>query len=249
MWKIINTVDNFVIEQNKYEINENGKIRNYNSKKNYSCNDNGSGYKAIALKLENKKWKRFYIHRIVYATFMGDNINNMVINHKNLDRSCNKLNNLELCTQKENIYYSINKGTINNIGENGNNCKKLTEKKVKKICKKLENNMSVRDICQSLDISYEDYKDLIHKINSGKLWTHISKDYNLKNTKRKSMNSHKKYVEKVCYLLSKDITNVTQIANILNIDISNINEYQKFFNFIKRIKNKKSYKDISDRYF
>jgi hypothetical protein len=248
MWKVIDEIDGYKIKKDKYQINDKGKIRNKRTKKKYAIIDNGIGYLSVNLKLENGDWRMFYIHRIVYSTFISSDIIGKVVHHKNTDRSCNKVGNLDICTQKENIEFSIKLGTINNKGQN-NSTAILTDDIVHIICKKLEKGKSIKKICNKLELDYKKYKDIISKISSGKNWIHISSLYNIRYNKRKSMNSHAKYIDDVCYLISNGTDNFKDIAKELNIDISSKNEYQKFFNFIKRIKNKKSYKDISDKYF
>ena len=61
------------------------------------------GYAAV--NFVNKKRKQFFIHRLVAEAFYGQN-NNLVVNHIDFDKTNNRLENLEFCTQKENIYHS-----------------------------------------------------------------------------------------------------------------------------------------------
>lgn len=61
------------------------------------------GYTAV--NFVNKKRKQFLIHRLVAEAFYGQN-NNLVVNHIDFDKTNNRLENLEFCTQKENIYHS-----------------------------------------------------------------------------------------------------------------------------------------------
>lgn len=48
----------------------------------------------------------FYVHRLVYETFVGTIPANKVINHKDGNRENNNLNNLECISQKENIHHA-----------------------------------------------------------------------------------------------------------------------------------------------
>lgn len=62
-----------------------------------------NGYYAV--NLTYPKRKQYLIHRLVMKQFYGPS--NLKVNHKNFDKSNNCINNLEYCTQKENIIHSI----------------------------------------------------------------------------------------------------------------------------------------------
>lgn len=51
------------------------------------------------------KRRQYSIHRLVCEAFYGES--SLIVNHKDFDRSNNMLDNLEYCTQKENIEHSI----------------------------------------------------------------------------------------------------------------------------------------------
>lgn len=65
---------------------------------------NKRGYKYVTLVYDNKCVKKT-IHRLVAETFLG-NKKNLVVNHKDGNKTNNALYNLELITQKENIKHS-----------------------------------------------------------------------------------------------------------------------------------------------
>lgn len=69
------------------------------------------GYKRVPLSKNNKS-KQFMVHRLVYETFKGKIKNNYEINHKDLDRSNNKIDNLEEMTHADNVRYSKAKKII-----------------------------------------------------------------------------------------------------------------------------------------
>lgn len=65
-------------------------------------------YHRYTLKNNNGKLVRLLAHRLVYSTFNQDeDIADLVINHLDSDRSNNRLDNLESCTQKQNVEYSF----------------------------------------------------------------------------------------------------------------------------------------------
>lgn len=66
--------------------------------------DNGHGYRFVSLWKFNKG-RRFYVHRLVASAFIPNPNNFPIINHKDENKSNNRYENLEWCTQKYNINY------------------------------------------------------------------------------------------------------------------------------------------------
>jgi hypothetical protein len=66
--------------------------------------DNRHGYRFVSLWKFNKG-RRFYVHRLVASAFIPNPNNFPIINHKDEDKSNNRHDNLEWCTQKYNINY------------------------------------------------------------------------------------------------------------------------------------------------
>jgi len=67
--------------------------------------DNGRGYLALSLTKEGRR-KNHYIHRLVAEAFLTNDRKLPVINHKNHNAKDNRVENLEWCTQKENVNHS-----------------------------------------------------------------------------------------------------------------------------------------------
>ena len=104
-----------------YEVSNYGRIRRLptiiryknNSTRNYpgkiiKQERTADGYLRVVLCKENIK-TRFMVHRIVAKTFVLNPLNKPYINHKNSDRSDNRVENLEWCTQEENEQHAIDK--------------------------------------------------------------------------------------------------------------------------------------------
>lgn len=67
--------------------------------------DNGHGYQTVSFSREQKR-KNFYVHRLVAEHFV-ENVGGLkYVNHKDYDPANNHADNLEWCTQQENILYS-----------------------------------------------------------------------------------------------------------------------------------------------
>ena len=68
---------------------------------------------------KNKKYKTYFIHRLVAEAFIPNLNNYPIINHIDENRSNNYVKNLEWCTQKQNVQHSINTGTRKLMREYG----------------------------------------------------------------------------------------------------------------------------------
>lgn len=68
--------------------------------------DNGNGYLIIGLR-NGAKRKNHYIHRLVAAAFIPNPNGLKYVNHLDYDKRNNAVDNLEWCTQRENILYSV----------------------------------------------------------------------------------------------------------------------------------------------
>ena len=68
--------------------------------------DNGHGYLVISLNKCGKR-KNHYVHRLVASAFVNNPNGYKIINHLDYDTKNNNANNLEWCTQEQNINYSL----------------------------------------------------------------------------------------------------------------------------------------------
>lgn len=66
---------------------------------------NSHGYKVVSLHV-NGKLNIFRVHRLVAAAFIPNPENKPYINHIDGNRANNCVDNLEWCTQKENMYHA-----------------------------------------------------------------------------------------------------------------------------------------------
>lgn len=90
------------VNQGKY-----GKTRSLEEKLLRAI-DNGRGYLVVGLRDHNKR-KNFYIHRLVAEHFIPNCCDGEYVNHKDFDTHNNRVDNLEWCTQKQNVRYSAHK--------------------------------------------------------------------------------------------------------------------------------------------
>lgn len=95
--------------EDKYEISSLGRIRNKLTNKILKMTNKNGDYFRIILYNKNKK-KSCYIHRLVAETFIPNPQNYHYVNHKDLNKQNNKVENLEWCTQSYNTIHAIKNG-------------------------------------------------------------------------------------------------------------------------------------------
>lgn len=91
-----------------YEISSDGEVRNKLTGKLLIGDKNNCGYYRVCLYNKNHTppKQRFFRHRLVAQHFIENPNSLPQVNHKNGDKSDNKMNNLEWVTQKENEIHS-----------------------------------------------------------------------------------------------------------------------------------------------
>lgn len=96
LWKNIDIASN-------YEVSNLGNIRNIKSGQILNPGISGNGYKQVSLKMNDTgKFKKQYVHRLVAQYWLDNPENKREVNHKNLDRTDNRAENLEWLTSSEN---------------------------------------------------------------------------------------------------------------------------------------------------
>ena len=88
-----------------YEVSNLGNIRNTKTGVILNPGISGNGYKQVSIKMiETNKFKKQYVHRLVAQFWVkNDDVEHKKeVNHKNLDRTDNRAENLEWLTSSEN---------------------------------------------------------------------------------------------------------------------------------------------------
>lgn len=133
------------------------------------------GYHRVSLSTTQGR-KFLMVHRLVMETFAPSaNSETLQVNHIDGNKNNNSLNNLEWCTQTENIQHSIKKGLRNNMpkGEQAS-CVKLSEKQVLEICELLkQKKLSLQQIGERYHVS----KHAIFDIKRKKSWKWLTQEY------------------------------------------------------------------------
>ena len=107
IWKPVKDYEGY------YEVSEQGDIRRIKGGKGTRlgtclkpklCKN---GYHEVCL-VKDKVKKSHRVHRIVAVAFLGDS--DLDVNHKNCDKTDNRLCNLEWSTRSENVLHAVENG-------------------------------------------------------------------------------------------------------------------------------------------
>lgn len=252
----------------RYMISTYGRVFDIKREKDLMQNDK-EGYRVVKLKRINGKQRLVFVHRLVAEAFIPKSLDENgnernLINHKDLRPWNNKVENLEWCTQKENvihaylndainfkepkddeheyyfIYYGKKRGWINQSGE-GNNNAKLTNDQVHEICKGLEKGKTTKEILKDIGLEFNNNtKALISNIRQGRRWKSISSQYNISKLFEKKTKTITPYIRKICELILNGYSNEEIIEIIPHTDYSD----DRFKTFIDNIRKKKNHQAI-----
>ena len=90
---------------NLYEVSNLGSIRIIENKELLHQSNTENEYKIVRLMLGDKKVGRV-AHKFIALAFIPNSENKPEVNHLDLDKRNNKLNNLEWCTHKDNCLHA-----------------------------------------------------------------------------------------------------------------------------------------------
>ena len=124
-----------VVGFEKYEVSNLGKIRNIKSGKILKPWLHNNGYLMHCL-YKNNKSKNLLLHRIVATAFIDNPEEKPCVNHIDENKLNNDLNNLEWCTERENLRH-------------GTRTKRGAEKRCKKVVQ-LDLNDNVLNVFKSI---------------------------------------------------------------------------------------------------
>jgi len=174
VWKSISEYENL------YSVSNLGRVKSHKRKvrnrhgfrfcreKILSNTNNGVGYLICGLSKKGKR-KNFLIHRLVCYSFLDSDLNKTIVNHKNGIKTDNRVENLEWCTQMENIKHSIDNNLVDQLGSK-HHSSKVNESDVLKIRSiYIKHYFGYKKISEMYNISWVNVRNIIKR----RTWRHI----------------------------------------------------------------------------
>ena len=133
-----------------FEVSSLGNFRRKGKLENLAQHINAKGYKLIATQPNGRKnvGKTFRIHREVALAFIENIDSKPQVNHKNGNKQDNRVENLEWCTNQENMVHARDNNLLNIKKGSENSRYWITDELVLQIYKEVTNTeMSLRSVC------------------------------------------------------------------------------------------------------
>jgi hypothetical protein len=126
--------------------------------------DTGTGYRRVSV----GKHGIIQAHRLVWLAHKGDVPDGQEINHKNLNKADNRIDNLELLTHAGNVQHAFAAGVVPALRGKRNGRSKLTASQVTEIRALLANGVPRRAIGRRFGVSHVAINHIAH----GRNWNH-----------------------------------------------------------------------------
>lgn len=118
----------------RYEVSSRGRVRSLLTGKVLRPGRTSKGYLSVQLYCgaSPKRPRSYTVHRLVCLAFLGGPpFPKAEINHRDLDKANNRVENLEWCTGKQNMRHAVENGVY--MGRSNVEKRKLTEAEVAEI--------------------------------------------------------------------------------------------------------------------
>ena len=156
-----------------YKVSNFGVVKNVVTGIELKAFLDGSGYLCVKLHREKQR-KAFKIHRLVAMLFSPvDMMDDLTVNHKDLDKGNNRVDNLEWMSNEENVKHAWRNGACA-AGE-AHYSSVYSEKLVRRVCELIVNGKSNKEITELLGIQDAHF---VSSVRCRKKWKLISSDYN-----------------------------------------------------------------------
>lgn len=164
------------------------------------------------------------IHKLVTNSFLGIKPDNLVVNHKNGDKSCNELSNLEYCTQLENNLHAIRTGLKKPAYGPHKPGYQYSDDMVRCISESLVNGEHDTDIAKKYGVSCS----FINNIKRHKYRYNVTKEYNLDQLDYKKKPLGKRLsedtVHRICKYLESSESSISKAAKLFNVTENMVGE-------------------------
>lgn len=157
-----------------YQISDCGLVRNSCTGRMISTKPRNDGYVSVIMSDPSGKKKRAYAHRLVASHYIGQIPDGFTINHLNFNKSDNRIANLEIVSQRENINHARDAGCYVDFGNHSprgdlSPHSKLSGEEVLKIRELHSSGYSYKRLASIFGVSNVQIRNIITR----KSWKHI----------------------------------------------------------------------------
>ena len=218
-----------------YYITENAKIisKRCNTPKILKQCIDKFGYYCVSMRSKNNKTKTQRVHSLMMSSYGQSPPIDMIyptVDHIDGNKLNNRADNLEWCTQQENVHHAMDTGLRRT--EVINEYRAISDETATQICILLEQGSRNKDICEMFGVT----QVIVSGIKAGKFYRDISQDFNFRNVPSSNRISESKVIG-ICEKL-QDGESVNKIRL----------SYGVAFSVVKNIKDRKTYTYLSNNY-
>lgn len=213
-----------------YWVTDTGRV--FRGERELKKNKGTVGYTTVSIAYTDGTRKVRFVHRLVAEAFIPNPENKPIVNHKNLIKKDNRVENLEWNTSKENNQHAHDNGAFRSSGAHHHAI--FPDELIHKICSMIQEGRRTIDIIKALEVP----KYLVHDVRTKRTWNHISDLYVFVKARTRRLSDQT--AEWVCKMIVEGKTP----KEINQLSSGKVNTHT-----VKDIKQKKSYADISDKYF
>ena len=212
-----------------YEVNEEGDVRNINTKKLCKKHFDGpDGYIFHELVVDTRtgKIKFIRVHRIVAQTFKPIHFKDQtVVNHIDGNKQNNHIDNLEWVTPRYNSIHAVK------LGLRKDTYRKYDDDTIRKVCEDLSKG---KNSLRQIAFFHKVDPTVVFQIYKRTIWKHISKDYEFADYSKNLLDNYYNDIDKM--LLAGKSTLEISKNNFTDLPY---NQFQNLiFNRKRELKNK-----------
>lgn len=219
--------------ETNYMISDNGQIYSMITNRYLKPFKNPQGYCLVDISVNHVSYTR-QLHRLVAITFIPNPDQLETVNHKDGDKSNNRVDNLEWMTRLDNVRHAWATGLAKPRYGTSNPANVYTEDQIHSVCKMLEvghsNNKQIAEAC-GVNVT------LIRDIKFRGKWKHISSLYDISHIPA----GHKELRNDIISLIKQGKSN-KEIIDILHIPISD----KRHVSYVRSIYNAKIRRGLND---
>lgn len=197
------------------------------------------GYYSLRLIADCGNKKHMTVHRLVAITYLPNTDNLPEVNHKNGNKTDNRLSNLEWMSKSDNIKHAYQIG-MNCVKGVLNGRSTLEEHEVLEIYNKLYQGVSTNVLMAEYDTS----RGIVSDIKRRAAWSHLTKDLPDITIKVKSKTLPENIVRFICENLERGLTP----TKILTLCLETFGEGSVRIDNIYDIKRRRGFKNILSDY-